>query len=130
MDGIGFCRKLSQHRPYPSPPAHATSRPAMTPIRHVNPPSNRPAWQSHPTLAHAVEVRAKAQSQNIQSGFKAKKIGQAKAESLNTQLREIHRQELAFFKKNGRHEITPEQQAQLNSLLDKSQQTINGSSSH
>jgi hypothetical protein len=41
-------------------------------------------------------------------------------------LKTIREQEVVFMKQNGDHEVTTDQQSQLNALLDKNEQTISG----
>ncbi|MGH7740151.1 MAG: hypothetical protein ACREL1_08400 [bacterium] len=76
------------------------------------------------SLARSVNLRIKTEFREIQTGMKSRKINQLEADNLRTQLKNIRRQELLFFKQNGTHEITSSQQNQLNTLLDKNEQAI------
>ena|ERR1700722_14089066 len=79
----------------------------------------------HP-LAHSVNLRLKTEWKEIQLGIKSGKISKSQGDSFRAQLKGVRQQETAFFKQNGKHEITTDQQTQLNALLDKNEQAING----
>lgn len=57
----------------------------------------------------------------IQKDLKAKKLTQAQAESFQTQVKAIRKQELADIKANGKRKLTASQEAGLNQQLEQLQ---------
>jgi hypothetical protein len=83
------------------------------------------AVSPHP-LAHSVNLRLKTEWKEIQLGVKSGKISKSQGDSLRAQLKGVRQQETAFFKQNNNHEITADQQTQLNASLDKTELAISG----
>ncbi len=67
---------------------------------------------------HQVNLRVRTQKFLVQKGLKAGKFDKQQALSIWASLKSVRQQELAFYKQNGTHELTSDQQAQLNQALD------------
>ena len=73
---------------------------------------------------HQINLRLRAQWKLIQQGIKSGKITQAQAANLRTDLKSVRQQEMAFFKTNGNHTLTTDQESQLNQSLNKNSATL------
>lgn len=89
----------------------------------ANPSSKNSVSAAHP-LVHQVNTRVRKQWLLIQQGLKNGKLTKDQATSLRTSLKSIRQQEVTFFRQNNKHELTSDQQNQLNSTLDKNSSTL------
>jgi hypothetical protein len=55
---------------------------------------------------------------------KSGKITPQQADSLKASLKSVRQQEVTYLKQNSNHELTADQESQLNALLDKNSATI------
>lgn len=62
----------------------------------------------------------------VAKDLKSDKLTKDQAVSIKTDLRSIHQQEVAFIEQNGNHELTADQQSQLNAEMDKDSQILGG----
>ncbi len=60
----------------------------------------------------------------VQLRTKSGKFTKDQADSLRTNLKLIRDQELAFYKQNNKHQLTNDQQKQLNKLLNKNSKAL------
>ena len=79
---------------------------------------------NHHSLVHLLNERIHKQRLLIQKGFKAGALSKEQAESIWASLKAARLQETTFFKQNHNHQLTPEQQNQLNSALNKNSQIL------
>jgi hypothetical protein len=77
----------------------------------------------HPRIAE-VRARAKEQMLRIHEGVKSGKLTKEQAESLIANLKAVKAQIEADFTTNGKKELTDEQLAQLNQMLDANSKVI------
>ncbi len=87
------------------------------------PPPPKPIH--HPRI-HEVHDRMRDQEKRIEAGLKAGTLTPAQAKALRDVLKSVHAQMEADYKANGKRELTPDQQKQLNQLLDENSKTIYG----
>ena len=73
---------------------------------------------------HQINIRLRTQWKLIQAGVKSGKIAQAQAATLKGDLKSVRQQETAFFKQNGNHTLTADQESQLNQSLNKNSATL------
>lgn len=79
-------------------------------------------------LTHAINVRLATQWKEIQTDLRNGKIRPQQAFALKTTLKKVRLQEITFFKQNNNHELTTDQQTQLNAILDQNEQAIKSAS--
>lgn len=95
------------------------ARPVVTPV--VNAVSH-PA-QKHPRI-HQIVQRILNQFHLTALDEKNKKITQQQATEIRASLKSIHQQQVTDLKTNTNHELTSEQQSEMNSQLDKNSQVL------
>lgn len=66
-----------------------------------------------------INLRIRIQTKLIMLGVKKGNLTKKQAKTLEESLTTIRQKELAFFKQNGKPDLTPTQQNQLDKLLDK-----------
>ena len=93
----------------------ASPAPSSTSKTSVNP---RP-------LVHQFNLRLRNQWVLIQQGLKSGKLTKDQAISLRGNLKSARQQEVGFFKLNKNHDLSTDQQGQLNALLDKNSSVLN-----
>lgn len=94
-----------------------------TPVAHISAPMATNPGIRHPHLRQ-IDKRLRAQYMLISKGVKEGKITQSQGSGLKASLKSVHQQAVSFFKANSDHELTADQQGQLNSLLDKNSQAL------
>ncbi|HEY5039178.1 MAG TPA: hypothetical protein VIJ93_08925 [bacterium] len=87
-----------------------------------------PTSSSNPSVTnpqvHQINMRLRAQMRLVQQGFKSGKLTKDQAASLRTDLKSVRQQEMAFFKQNGKKDLTTNQQTQLDQALDINETSI------
>ena len=73
---------------------------------------------------HQINLRLKNQLILIQQGYKKGKFTKDQADSLRAAIRAVRSQEVSFFKQNGNHNLTADQQNQVNASLDRNSATL------
>src|ERR1039457_257383 len=73
---------------------------------------------------HQINTRLRTQWKLIQQGVKSGKITQAQAANLRADLKSVRQQETVYFKQNGNHTLTADQENQLNQSLNKNSSTL------
>ncbi len=95
------------------------ANPAITP---VNKPGVHPT-PIHPRV-HQIAERLMNQWRLTAVGVKSGKITQQQATEIRASLKTIHQQQVSDFKASSNHELTADQQNELNSELDKNSQVL------
>ena len=63
------------------------------------------------------DMKIRGQKMQIQSALKADKITQAQAKNLLSGIQEVQKKQADFFRQNGKHILTADQQGQLEQML-------------
>lgn len=77
----------------------------------------------HPRI-HEVHHRMKDISMRVHEGVKSGKMTKEQAQAVHQQLKQIQEEMEADYKTNGKRELTPEQDQQLNQELDNISKTV------
>lgn len=80
---------------------------------------------AHPRI-HEVHARMKEQMKRIDAGVKSGKLTPDQAKALKDQIKAVQAQMEADYQANGKRELTDDQKAQLNQMLDQSSKMIYG----
>ena len=70
-------------------------------------------------MVHKIHTRLRTQWMLLQQGLKSGKLTKDQAVSIRDSFRSIRQQEVSFFRQNKNHDLTADQQSQLNAMLDK-----------
>jgi hypothetical protein len=81
-------------------------------------------YKSANPQTHQINLRLRNQWTLVQKGIKSGKFTKEQGASFRADLKSVREQEVGFFKQNKSHELTADQQSQLDASLDKNSSTL------